>query len=358
MKRIAAIIMIATLAACHSKTSSKINNGLITLTNGPITASFCAYGARLVSLTVPDKNGKAINVVWGFDKEQAYKDCKTDPYYGATIGRYGNRIANALFQLDNKTYRLDKNGHQNSLHGGKNGFNTKEWNIYQKSDTSITFSYTSNDGESGYPGNLEVKVTYTLTKTNGLKILYEATTNAPTVVNLTNHAFWNLNGAGSGTVLKHTLKINADKYTPVDTTLIPTGKLDSVAQTPFDFRKGKVIGIRINDHNQQLTNGKGYDHNFVLNSHGPTTPVAEAIGDQSGIRMQVFTDQPGLQFYTGNFMAGKNTMNGGAKDNYREAFCLETQHFPDSPNQAKFPSTVLNPGEVYKTTTIYQFSNN
>lgn len=340
-------------AACKQPAAT----GFLEISNGNgLTARFTSYGARLVSLEVPDKNGKPVNVVWGFESEQAYRNCQTDPYYGAIIGRYGNRIAKAQFSLDGKTYKLDQNDHGNSLHGGNSGFHNRDWAVTAKSDSSLTFSYLSKGGEGGYPGKLKTTVTYTLTAANGLKISYEATTDQPTVVNLTNHAYWNLNGPGNGSILRHILKIKASRYTPVDGLLIPTGKLDSVGGTPLDFRKGRDIGVRIDDHHLQLHNGKGYDHNFVLDPHGNNTAVAEVSSEQSGIRMQVFTDQPGLQFYSGNFMAGKNTMNGGDKDNYRSGFCLETQHFPDSPNQPAFPSTVLRPGETYRSTTIYQFS--
>jgi aldose 1-epimerase len=259
------------------------------------------------------------------------------------------------FTLDGKQYELFTNNGPNTLHGGKKGFQAVVWDAKKLNDTTLELNYLSKDMEEGFPGNLNVKVTYTLTNANDLKLDYEATSDKKTVVNLTNHAFFNLNGEGSGSINKHVLQINADKYTPVDSTLIPTGKNDPVAGTPFDFTKPAEIGARVDDKNEQLMNGKGYDHNFVLNGAG-MKKAATITGDQSGIVMEVFTEEPGLQFYGGNFMQSKNTFKSGAKDEFRTAFCLETQHFPDSPNQPAFPSTVLNPGETYKTTSVYHFS--
>jgi len=314
------------------------------------------YGGRLVSLVVPDKDGRPTDVVAGFENVDGYVH-STEPYFGATIGRYGNRIAKGKFTLEGKVYTLSINNGPNTLHGGKKGFQDMVWDARQINPYTLELHYLSKDGEEGFPGNLRVKVTYMLTQDNGLSVNYEATTDRTTVVNLTNHAFFNLNGWGNGNILNHTLQINADSYTPVDETLIPIGKLESVIRTPFDFRKGMAIGVRINDHNQQLANGKGYDHNFVLNKHHVNTKVATVKGNLSGILMSVYTDQPGLQFYSGNFMAGKNKMKAHTVDAYRSAFALETQHFPDSPNEPAFPSTVLKPGEVYRTRTCYQFSH-
>lgn len=319
-------------------------------------ATFTAYGARIMSLWVPDRNGKATSIILGFTDDEGYQR-STEPYFGATIGRYGNRIAKGRFTLDGKACQLTINNGPNTLHGGTTGFQTKTWKAIQNDKYSISFSCRSADGDNGFPGNLEVKVTYTLTEANELKITYEAMTDQATVINLTNHAFFNLNGEGRGGIGKHILQINADSYTPVDHTLIPTGQIEPVKSTPFDFTKPATIGVRINDHNEQLTNGKGYDHNFVLNRHSSKTPVAKVISDKSGILMQVYTDQPGLQFYSGNFMQGKNQLRG-YKDDFRTAFCLETQHFPDSPNQPQFPSTVLKPGQTYHTQTVYKFSTN
>ena len=326
----------------------RINNGR------GMSATFTPNGGRLVSLIVPDKNGKPTSVVLGFDTDSAYA-YSTEPYFGATIGRYGNRIAKGRFSLDGKEYQLTINNGSNTLHGGVRGFQSKTWQAEQPDAQTVVLTYLSKDGEEGFPGNLEVKATYRLANDNSLQIDYEATTDQTTVVNLTNHAFFNLNGEGSGSIGGHSLMINADHYTPVDSTLIPTGQIAPVKGTPFDFTKSMSIGVRIHDHNQQLKNGNGYDHNFVLNPHTLGTIIAKVSGDQSGITMRVYTDQPGLQFYSGNFMQSKNQMRG-YKDNFRTAFALETQHFPDSPNEPSFPSTVLRPGQVYRSTTIYKFS--
>lgn len=322
-----------------------------------LEASFTNYGARIISLLVPDKEGKFIDVVVGLSSVGQYQ-ASTEPYFGATIGRFGNRIAKGKFTLDNKTYTLFINNGLNTLHGGKKGFQDVVWDARQIDGHTIEFTYLSKDMEEGYPGNLNVKVIYTLTDDNELKMDYEAVTDKKTVVNLTNHAFFNLNGEGSGNILDHLVQINADRYTPVDTTLIPSGKLESVEGTPFDFRKPETIGARIENDNIQLKNGKGYDHNYVLNSTegGGLTPGATAWGDKSGIIMEVYTQEPGLQFYSGNFMQSKNTFKGGSKDDFRNAFCMETQHFPDSPNQPSFPTTVLKPGGIYKTSSVYTFS--
>jgi aldose 1-epimerase len=245
------------------------------------------------------------------------------------------------------------------LHGGKNGFQGKVFDANQISDSILELTYLSKDGEEGFPGNLQVKVTYTLTNDQALKINYEATTDKKTIVNLTNHAFWNLNGEGSGSILNHILWINADTYTPVDTTLIPTGKILPVKGTPFDFTVPAIIGNRIDTNgNAQLKNGKGYDHNFILNATRDTglKHAAFITGDKSGIQMDIYTQEPGLQFYSGNFMQGKNVMKGGKRDDFRTAFSLETQHFPDSPNQPSFPTTELEPGKKYQTESIYKFS--
>jgi aldose 1-epimerase len=265
-------------------------------------------------------------------------------------------IAKGKFKIDGKEYQSTINNTPNMLHGGKNGFQEMVWDAKLVDSETLELSYVSKDMEEGFPGNLKVKVTYSLTDDNSFKCDYEATTDKTTVVNLTNHAFFNLNGEGSGTILDHQLQVDADNYIPVDSTLIPFGKIETVANTPFDFRKLTTIGSRINDDNQQLKNGKGYDHNFVLNKHTITTPVATVIGDKSGIKMEVFTEEPGLQFYSGNFMKALNAMKGGKKDEYRTSFALETQHFPDSPNQPSFPSTLLKPGQVYKTQSSYKFS--
>jgi len=329
---------------------------LYTLKNkNGMEAALTSFGGRLVSLLVPDKTGKMVDVVEGFDSVKVYQDA-ADSFYGATIGRYGNRIGKGQFKLEGKSYQLTLNNGANTLHGGKVGFDVHVWDAKKLDDHSLEIDYVSKDGDQGFPGTLKVKVIYALQDDNSLKISYEATTDKPTVVNLTNHAYWNLNGCGSGTILNHTLQIDADNYTPVDTALIPTGKIETVKGTPFDFTTPTVIGARIEQANDQLKNGKGYDHNFVLNKHDITTPITTVTGDKTGIEMQVFTEEPGIQFYSGNFMAGKHTVKGGAKDDHRTGFCLETQHYPDSPNQPSFPSTELKPGQVYKTVSIYKFS--
>jgi aldose 1-epimerase len=322
--------------------------------------SITNFGGAVVSLKVPDRNGKLADVVLGYDTADGYVNDKS--HFGGIIGRYGNRIAHALFVLDGKTYTLAKNNGENTLHGGVRGFDKALWTakiLPAKDGQKLELSYLSKDGEEGFPGNLKVSVIYTWTDENALMILYSATTDKKTVVNLTNHSYFNLAGQGSGDILGHLLTIQADKFTPVDAALIPTGELRDVAGTPFDFRKPTAIGARINQDDEQLKLGGGYDHNFVLR------PVAEpresfaaarAVEPASGRVLEVFTTEPGVQFYTGNFLDGKTPGKGGVTYPRRNAFCLETQHYPDSPNQPKFPSVVLNPGEDYRTITKYRFS--
>lgn len=323
------------------------NNASVSITN---------YGGRVVNLYVPNKDGGLTDVSLSYDKLDSYIE-PGDGFFGALIGRFGNRIGKGKFVLDGKTYNLELNDGTNTLHGGTNGFYAKVWNADQVTDKSITLSYISPDGEAGYPGTLNVKVTYTLDDNNSLKIDYEATTDKKTVVNLTNHAYFNLNGEGDDTILDHELMINANTITPVDETLIPTGKLMPVEGTPFDFNTPTKIGDRIDADHQQLKYGKGYDHNWVLNKAKGLQTVATISSPKTGIVMDVITEEPGLQFYSGNFMTGeKNNGKGGKAYGLRSAFCLETQHFPDSPNQPTFPSTVLTPGSTYKTSTIYKFS--
>ena len=318
-------------------------------------ASFTNFGGRIISLMVPDKNGEMTDVVVGFSSLKQYTDA-SEPYFGATIGRYGNRIAKGKFTIDGVAYQSPTNNKTNMLHGGTKGYQYVVWDADKLNDSTLQFTYLSKDGEMGFPGNLNVQVTYILTDDNALKITYQATTDKKTILNLTNHAFFNLNGEGSGTILNHSLQIFADKYTPVDSTLIPTGKLEPVKGTPFDFIHPETIGKRIEADNRQLNNGKGYDHNFVLNRSGEHKHAAKVIGDKSGIVMDIYTDQPGLQFYSGNFMKGNNTFKNGKKDEFRTAFCLETQHFPDSPNHPNFPSTELKAGDTFKSVSYYQFS--
>lgn len=322
-----------------------------------MTAAFTNYGGRLVGLWVPDKNGKMTDVVVGFKNVQEYAN-SSEPYFGATIGRYGNRIAKGAFMLDSIHYTLFANNGPNTLHGGKKGFQYVVWDATQLNDSTLELAYLSKDMEEGFPGNLNVKVTCKLSNDNELIFEYKATTDKKTVVNLTNHAFFNLNGEGSGTINEHILQVNASHYTPVDSTLIPTGAIEPVSGTPFDFTQPTTIGSRVSTNNEQLKYGKGYDHNFVLNldSLAGMIHAATVKGDRSGIVMDIYTQEPGLQFYGGNFMQSKNTFKGGKEDDFRTAFCLETQHFPDAPNQPSFPSTVLEPGKVYDTRSIYKFS--
>jgi aldose 1-epimerase len=293
-------------------------------------------------------------VIEGAGSIDGYKKVAS-AYFGAIIGRYGNRIAKGEFTLDGKQYHLFKNNGPNTLHGGKSGYDMAIWDAKRVDSTTLILTYLSKDMEEGFPGNLSIQVTYHLTDDNGIKVSYEAVTDKTTVVNLTNHSYFNLNGAGSGTILNHSMQIFADNYTPVDSTLIPTGKIEPVKGTPFDFTQPENIGARIEDKDQQLINGKGYDHNFVLNKHADTIPVAIVKGEKSGIEMDIYTDEPGIQFYSGNFMDGKNIMKYGNTNDHRTAFAMETQHFPDSPNQPNFPSTELKPGQVYKTSTEYKF---
>ncbi|WP_413669628.1 aldose epimerase family protein [Mucilaginibacter sp. Mucisp86] len=324
--------------------------------NSGATVAVTNYGGRLVSLLVPDKDGKATDVILGYDSLKSYQKPK-EPYFGAIIGRYGNRIAKGKFTLDGKAYQLDINDGVNTLHGGFNGFYGKVFAAKQLSASQLELTYVSKDGEGGYPGNLTATVVYTLGDDNALKIEYKATTDKTTIVNLTNHAYFNLNGAGNPTITDNVLQINADAFLPVDTTLIPTGKLQPVKGTPFDFTTSKTIGKDIDVADEQLKNGKGYDHNFVLNKHDLTTPVATVKSTVTGITLEVFTEEPGLQFYSGNFLTGETKDGKGGKAYpHRSAFCLETQHFPDAPNQPAFASTVLKPGQTYHTVTIYKFS--
>jgi aldose 1-epimerase len=320
-------------------------------------AAITNYGGRLVNLLVPSAKGELTDVVVGFDNIYEYQ-ASSEPYYGAIIGRYGNRIANGKFILDGNTYSLYKNNGTSSLHGGKKGFHDVVWDAKQIGSSIVEFTYLSKDMEEGYPGNLDTKVIYSLTDDNELKISYEATTDKKTVVNLSNHSFFNLNGYGTGTINKHLLMINADYYTPVDSSLIPIGKIEPVADTPLDFRKPTPIEKRLDSYYVQIKNGRGYDHNFVLNTTegAGLKKAAVATGDITGIVMEVLTEEPGVQFYGGNFMQSKNRIRGGGKDDFRTAFCLETQHFPDSPNRPLFPKTVLEPGELYKTSTVFRFS--
>lgn len=325
--------------------------------NNGLKAAFTNYGGRLVGLWLADKNGKLTDVVVGMNSVTGFQK-STEPYFGATIGRVGNRIAKGKFTLEGKHYNVPINNGENALHGGKKGFQDVVWNAEKTNPHTLVLTYTAADMEQGFPGKLEVKVTYTITDDKTLKMEYEATTDKTTLVNLTNHAFFNLNGEGSGSILGHKLQLYANKYTPVDTGLIPTGTLEDVAQTPFDFLDEHSIGERIEMTNEQLKFGKGYDHNYVLNGtiKKGMNHAATITGDLSGISMDIYTAEPGIQFYSGNFMQGKNTFKSGAKDDFRTAFALETQHFPDAPNQPNFPSITLKPGKKHQTVSYYQFS--
>lgn len=331
---------------------------LYTLTNAQgAEARITNYGGILVSLKVPDRRGRMGDIVLGYDTVGGY--IKSSPYFGALIGRYGNRIAKGKFTLDGKKYTLATNNAPNHLHGGKVGFDKRVWTAtpHSGASPSLSLSLVSPDGQEGYPGTLTAHVTYTLTDDNALMITYAATTDKETVLNLTHHSYFNLNGAGNGDILSHRLMINADRFTPIDKTSIPLGPLRNVAGTPFDFRTPHAIGSRINQHETQLLNGKGYDHNFVLNGRiGTLRPAAQAYSPKSGRVMTVFTTEPGVQLYTGNFLDGKNIGKGGKVYKQHYAFCLETQHFPDSPNERSYPTTVLKPGQTYRQKTVYVFT--
>jgi len=333
--------------------------GLYTLTNtGGMEVAITNYGGIVVSIKAPDRSGKFADVVLGFDTFDAYLN--NTPFFGALVGRYGNRIAKARFTLDGHEYHLAANDNGNTLHGGLKGFDKRLWNakdVSTKEVPALELTYLSKDGEEGFPGNLSVTVTYSLTPKNELKIDYAATTDKDTVLNLTNHSYFNLAGQGEGDILSHLMMINGDRFTPVDATLIPTGELKSVAGTPLDFRKPTAIGARIDADDQQIKFGRGYDHNFVLNRKGGELILAARVTEPSSGRvLEVLTTQPGLQFYTGNFLDG--TIHGKVGKVYprRSAFCMETQRFPDSPNQPQFPTTVLKPGKHFQSTTVFRFS--
>jgi aldose 1-epimerase len=317
------------------------------------------YGATLVSLKIPDRNGKTADVVLGYDNLEGYEQDKS--FFGATIGRYGNRIAKGEFTLDGSAFHLPKNDGPNSLHGGSKGFNKRIWTAADRSRADaevLELTYTSQDGEEGYPGTLKVKVTYTLpARSNELRIDYSATTDKDTFVNLTNHSYFNLSGVVNQEIVNHQLLLHAEKFTPVDATLIPTGELRAVAGTPFDFTKATPIGARINQDDEQLKFGKGYDHNWVLKRGGNVLQLAaEVFEPASGRVLEVLTTEPGVQFYSGNFLDGTVHGKGGQLYGHRTGFCLETQHFPDSPNHPNFPSTELKPGQAYRSTTVFRFA--
>jgi aldose 1-epimerase len=329
------------------------------LENGGTRMKVLSYGGVVQTLQLPDRHGRYANVVAGFDNLADY--AAKSPYFGALIGRYGNRIDAGRFTLDGKQYQLDVNDGDNSLHGGAKGFDKRVWDVEpftEGTDVGLRLRYTSADGEMGYPGTLRTRVTYTLTRHGDWRIDYEATTDKATVVNLTSHVYWNLAGEGSGGIEDHELSIAAARYTPTDSGLIPTGELAKVAGTPFDFRRAKPIGRDLRAGHEQLVLAKGYDHNWVLDKGITARPehVATLRDPHSGRTLKIATDQPGLQFYSGNFLDGTLTGTSGRTYRQGDALCLETQHFPDSPNQPEFPSTVLRPGQTYRTTTIHRFS--
>jgi aldose 1-epimerase len=334
---------------------------LYTLKNSQgMIAQITNFGAKIVSIYVPDRNGDFADVVLGYESIEGY--IKGNPYFGAICGRYANRIATGRFVIDGVTYQLPVNNGPNSLHGGPEGFNNQVFDargvISTADGEQVEMVYVSREGEMGYPGTLTLKVTYTVTGNNELRLDYEATTDKATHLNICSHSFFNLAGEGNGDILDHELSINADKFTPVSDVLIPTGEFKAVEGTPMDFRKPEIVGKRIDDDFDQLVFGKGYDHNWVINSKkaGELTLASVCTDPGSNRTMEVYTTQPGMQLYTGNWLDGSDKGKGGKSYGMRSALCLETQNYPDSPNKPGFPSTLLRPGEVYKNTCMYKFS--
>lgn len=336
----------------HEKLNGKFTS-LHFLQNGSIQMAVTTYGARIVSLLAPDYKQQPVDVVVGFDSLKKYLD-STEPYHGTIVGRFANRISRGKFTLNGTQYTLNINNPPNHLHGGPKGFHNQVWDVVKSGKNFITLSYLSKDGEENYPGNLQVQLTYEISEKNEVILKYNAQTDKPTIINLTSHPFFNLNGQGKGKITDHKLQIQASQFNPIDKNLIPTG-FAPVENTPFDFRNSRPMGTMIDQPNDQLLFGGGYDHNYVLEGTGWKT-AAKVTGNISGITMEVSTDQPGIQLYTGNFMKGENTIKYGLRDEFRSAFCLETQHFPDSPNHPEFPSTILLPGKLYQTQTSYRFS--
>jgi len=345
--------------SAFGKTTDGREVSLFTLQNASgMKTTLTNYGGIVTSLYVPDRNGNLDDVVLGFPTLDGY--LKEHPYFGALIGRYGNRIGKAKFTLDGMEYKLAANNGENHLHGGVKGFDKVVWSagsLKQDNAAGVKFSYLSKDGEEGYPGNLTCTVTYWLTNKNELKIAYQATTDKATPVNLTHHSYFNLAGQGTGDILNHQLEIFANRFTPIDKGLITTGELRAVEGTPMDFRQPRAIGERIDSVDEQLKFGLGYDHNWMLDREGGLLALAARVYESTtGRMMEVWTTEPGIQFYSGNFLDGTLTGKSGRVYNQRYGFCLETQHFPDSPNRPEFPSTILRPGEMYSTETIYRFS--
>jgi aldose 1-epimerase len=329
-----------------------------TLTNSNgVRVRILNYGGIIQSVEIPDRHGRFANVALGFDNIDDY--VAKSPYFGCITGRYANRIAKGTFTLDGTTYHLPINNDPNSLHGGTRGFDKHNWateSFRHGSSVGLVMRFTSPDGDMGYPGRMRAKVTYTLTSGNALRMDYEATTNKPTIVNLTNHNYWNLKEEGAGTIDNHKLTLNASRYTPVDPTLIPTGAIDTVAGTPMDFRRATAIGARNRESFEQLVIGRGYDHNWVLDRRGHGLELAAKVVErETGRVLKVLTTEPGIQFYAGNFLDGTLIGTSGRMYRQGDGFALETQHYPDSPNHPNFPSTVLRPGQVYRTTSAYQF---
>lgn len=334
------------------------NTDLCILTSkGGVELTITNYGAKIVSLLVPDRSGKLTDVVTGHNSIDEYLTSE-EPYFGAVCGRYGNRIAKGRFVLDGTEYnKLAINNGPNNLHGGINGFNSKVWDMEQTDEETVVLTYVSADGEEGFPGELTVKVTYHLTDDNAVEIAYQATTNKPTVLNLTNHSYFNLSGAGDPSIGDHLLTINADYYLPTDNTAIPYGPKEKVAGTPMDFRSPHEIGSRINEDFEQLVFGNGYDHTYILNKEeGKLSFCACCVSPKTGIVMETYTTEPGVQLYTGNWMTGHFSGKNRQRYPARAAFCLETQHFPDSPNKPEYPSTVIRPEELFLSKTIYKFA--
>lgn len=372
MKHIVYLVVIIILCGCTKETKySKMKRedfqttvddkktDLYTLKNkNGVEITVTNFGARVVEIWAPDRNGNFEDIVLGHDHVDKYMHFKGERFLGATIGRYGNRIDKGQFTLDSVSYQLPVNDKPNSLHGGTNGFDMVVWDAVQEDPRKLTFSYLSKDGEEGYPGNLNVKMTYELTDDNEFKITHTATTDKKTVLNLTHHSFFNLHGAGNGMINDHELMINADKFTPVNEVLIPTGEQLAVAGTPMDFQKPAPIGERVNADYEQLKFGHGYDHNWILKrkTDHDLELAATVYEPQSGRLLEVWTTEPGIQFYGGNFFDGSMIGKGGKAYNFRASLALETQHFPDSPNQPSFPSTVLMPGETYNHVCVYKLA--